>query len=40
MSEVLGLSKMIDRYADALYSISNSPNEFIIKNTLREALYT
>jgi hypothetical protein len=38
MSEVLGLSKMIDRYADALYSISDSLNEFSIKETLRRAV--
>jgi hypothetical protein len=38
MSEAMGLSKMIDRYVDALYSISDSLDEFIVKNTLREAI--
>jgi hypothetical protein len=38
MSKEMGLSKMIDRYVDALYSISDNLDEFIVKNTLREAI--
>jgi hypothetical protein len=38
MSKAMGLSKMIDRYVDALYSISNSLDEFSIKETLQRAV--
>jgi hypothetical protein len=38
MSQEVGLSKSIDRYVDALYSISDSFDEFSVREVLRKAI--